>query len=146
MNKHQKLALFIAPLLMIIGYIASDYYIESQAHEPKLFVLQTEGECDVLNKQCVLSSGEFKLSVFDVEGRTTINSTFPLDAVTLFIVDEKSIATPYGLKQQQTAYYWDAETPVRNMIGNSALPLKLRVIARVKGGQYISEFNAKAGF
>lgn len=146
MNKHKKLAIFIAPLLMIIGYIASDYYLEHQAQESKLFVLQNEGECDVLNKQCVLSSGKFKLSVFDVEGRTTINSTFPLDAVTLFIVGDDQQATAYGLKQQKTAYYWDAETPLRKRINNSAVPQKLRVIARVKGGQYISEFNAKAGF
>ena len=146
MNKHKKLAIFVAPILILIGYIASDYYLEYQAQESQLFQLQPQGTCDVLNKQCVLSTGEFKLSVFDVEGVTTVNSTFPLDSIIFFIVDEKNQATTYPLEQVETAYYWNAKTPLRELVMKSANQTKLRVVAKVKGGQYISEFSTKGGF
>ncbi|MBV1907831.1 MAG: hypothetical protein KUG78_00825 [Kangiellaceae bacterium] len=146
MNKHKKLAIFIAPFLMVVGYIASDYYLEYQAQEDQLFQLNVEGDCDVLINQCVLSAGEFKLNVFDVEGATTVNSTFPLDKLTLFIVDENNHSSPYILTKQQTAYYWHVETPLRKMLSSSALPQKIRIIAKVKGGQYISEFSTKEGY
>jgi len=146
MNKHKKLAIFVAPILMIIGYIASDYYIKYQAEESKLFELASEGECDVLNNKCILKTGDLKVNVFDVEGVTTVNSTFPLDGVTFFIVDEKNQAIPYVFKQVQTAYYWDSKTPLREILESSSSVQKLRLIARVKGGQYISEFTTKSGY
>lgn len=146
MGKHKKLAIFVAPILMVIGYIVSDYYLEYKAEESKLFQLVSEGECDVLNNKCILNVGELKVNVFDVEGVTTVNSTFPLDEVTFFIVDEKNKAKAFVFKKVKTAYYWHSPTPLRELVSNSASPQKLRLIARVKGGQYISEFETKSGY
>lgn len=140
MNKHKKLAIFIAPILMVIGYIAADYFAEYQAQEDTLFELVGEGKCDVLSGTCVLIAGDFKINVFDKNGITTVNSTFPLEKVTLFIVDENNQAQAYSLKMIETAYYWHLATPLRETMTNSNNAQKLRLIIKIKGGQYISEF------
>jgi len=140
MNKHKKLAIFIAPILVVIGYIASDYFIEHQAAEQKLFHLQTDGRCDIIKSECVLSAGDFKLNIFDKAGFTTVNSTFPLDAVTLFLVNDENIASTFPLNKVESAYYWHMKTPLRDNLSQAGSKQKLRIIANVKGGQYISEF------
>lgn len=140
MNKHKKLAIFIAPILIVLGYIGSDYYLQYEAEKSNnLYILAPEGQCDILSAQCILSSGEFKVNLLDKEGVTTVNSTFPLDAATLFLVDKNNIAVAYPLKKDKTTYYWSAETPLRALT-KSTDNQKLRLILNIKGGQYISEF------
>jgi len=142
MNKHTKVAVLVAPLLAVLGYITSDYYIESEANESKLVTLQAEAPCAVLAGECILISGDFKINVFDKAGTTVINSTFPLDKAVLFLVDDENIATPYPLTQVQSNYYWQAQTPLRELANASAsTSYKLRLIASIKGGDYISEFE-----
>jgi len=142
MNKHTKVAVLVAPLLAVLGYITSDYYIESEANESKLITLQAEPSCAVLAGECILISGDFKVNVFDKAGTTVINSTFPLDKAVLFLVDEENIATPYPLAQVQSNYYWQAQTPLRELANTGAsTSYKLRLIASIKGGDYISEFE-----
>ena len=95
MNKHTKIAIFVAPILILGGYILSDMYIENKADENRIFELVPYGHCDVLNQKCILKSGEFEVNVFDKDGVTRINTTFPLDTATLFLVDEKNNPTSY---------------------------------------------------
>lgn len=140
MNKHTKIAVLVAPLLAVLGYIASDYFIEQDADESKLITLIPESTCTVLAGECVLISGDFKVNVFDKAGSTVVNSTFPLDDVVLFLVDANNIATPYPLTQIQSNYYWQAQTPLRELAATST-SYKLRLIASIKGGNYISEFE-----
>ncbi|MFT7681481.1 MAG: ethanolamine utilization microcompartment shell protein EutS [Moritella dasanensis] len=140
MNKHTKVAVLVAPLLAVLGYVASDYFIENDADEIKLITLVPESSCAVLAGECVLISGDFKVNVFDKAGSTVINSTFPLDEAVLFLVDGNNNATPYPLTQVQSNYYWQAQTPLRELAATSA-SYKLRLIASIKGGNYISEFE-----
>jgi len=142
MNKHTKVAVLVAPLLAVLGYVASDYFIEYDADETKLITLVPESSCAVLAGECVLISGDFKVNVFDKAGSTIINSTFPLDEAVLFLVDSNDNATAYPLTQVQSNYYWQAQTPLRELArSNSTASYKLRLIASIKGGNYISEFE-----
>ncbi len=145
MNRHTKMAILIAPILAIGGYIASDFYMEDQAQEKRIFTLSPESSCDVLAKQCVLVSGDFKVSVYDEQGKTYINSTYPLDEATLFLVDSNDQSTSYRLQMQDSPYYWFRETPLREKVSDKDQTHKLRLIAKVKGGQYISEFYTQTG-
>jgi len=140
MNKHTKVAVLVAPLLAVLGYIASDYFIENDADKSKLITLLPESTCQVLADGCVLISGDFKINVFDKSGATVINSTFPLDEAVLFLVDKDNVATAYPLTQVQSNYYWQAQTPLREL-ANTSRSYKLRLIASIKGGDYISEFE-----
>ncbi|WOH36351.1 hypothetical protein RI844_13335 [Thalassotalea fonticola] len=140
MNKHTKLAFAIAPLLALGGYIASDIWAENDAQKNRVFQMAPEQSCDVLAGKCVLLADDFKINIFDENGKTTINSTFPLDTATLFLVDSNDEATPYQLQMSDTPYYWFRQTPLRDKVSATGNTYKLRIIATIKGGKYISEF------
>ena len=143
MNKHTKLAFLIVPFLAVGGFIASDYWVEDQASQKKTFELTPKGPCDVINQQCILKSGDFKVSVSDVDGMTEINATFPLDRATLFMVDNNGQATEYRLGMKDSPYYWSSKTPLRELTSVKGDSYKLRLIAQIKGGLYLSEFDTK---
>jgi hypothetical protein len=140
MNKHTRTAFILAPILAVIGYIAADYYEEDQAEKKKVIQLVPFGSCDVLNQQCLLKAGNFEMNVFDKDNLTTVNSTFPLDSATIFLVDKNNQPTAYPLGMIQSPYYWHSETNLRELIGDSGQSYKLRLVANIKGGSYISEF------
>ncbi len=140
MNKHTKLAFMVAPILAVVGFIAADYYEENEAAENKIIQLAPEGHCDIANKSCVLISGDFKINVSDDAGVTEVNSTFPLDSATLFLVDKSDKMTPYPLGMKKSPYYWRSNTPLGGLVANKGDSYKLRLIAKIKGGQYIGEF------
>lgn len=140
MNKHTRTAFMVAPILAVIGYIAADYYEEDQAEEAKLIQLMPFEDCDVINQKCILRAGDFEVNVFDKNNLTTVNSTFPLDNATIFLVDKNNGATPFPLGMIQSPYYWHAETNLRELIGSSGQSYKLRIVLKIKGGSYISEF------
>lgn len=140
MNKHTRTAFLVAPILAVIGYIAADYYEEGVAHEEKVIQLLPVEDCDVINQKCILRAGDFEVNVFDKNNLTTVNSTFPLDNATIFLVDNNNLATPYPLGMIQSPYYWHTDTNLRDLIGLSGQSYKLRLVLNIKGGSYISEF------
>lgn len=140
MNRHTKAALMVAPFLLIGGYIASDFYLENEANKQRVFNMVPFGHCDVINQKCILKSGEFEVNVFDEAGTTTLNTTFPLDSATLFLVDSANQAKAYPMGMKDSPYYWYSSTPLRDKISVKGDKYKLRIIANIKGGQYISEF------
>ena len=140
MSKHTKLALFVAPFLIIIGFIASDIWLEQQAGQAKVYVLQAVGGCELVNKQCQLASGDLKINVYDEGGITWVNATFALDSAVLFLVDENDKPTAYPLGMSDNPFYWSSKTPLASLLKNPGDSYKLRVIAAIKGGRYVGEF------
>jgi len=143
MNKHTRTAIMVAPILAILGYIAADYYEENQAQQTKIVELIPFKDCDVINHKCILKSGDFEVNVFDKDNLTTVNSTFPLDNATIFLVDQNNNPTAYPLGMIQSPYYWHTKTNLRELIGDAGQSYKLRLVANIKGGSYISEFYTK---
>ena len=142
MNRHTKLALFVAPFLAIIGWIGGDIWAESQAMKDKMYQLEPEaGFCDVMAKKCILTSGEFKVSLYQDGDMTTLNSTFPLDTATLFMVTGDDI-TAYRMGMDDTPYYWYQNTDFAEKNAAQGSKQVLRLIATVKGGKYIAEFTS----
>ncbi|MGJ8678910.1 hypothetical protein [Paraglaciecola sp.] len=141
MNKHTRTAFMVAPILAVIGYIAADYYAQGQAEKPKVIQLLPVENCDVINQECILKAGDFKVNVFDKSNLTTVNSTFPLDNATLFLVDKNNTPTAYPLGMIQSPYYWHAETNLRELISDTGQSYTLRLVLNIKGGSYISEFT-----
>lgn len=133
----------VAPILAVIAYIAADYYEENQAKKEKVIQLTPFGDCDVINRQCILKAGDLEVNILNKNNLTTVNSTFPLDSATLFLVDKNNIPTTYPLGMIQSPYYWHAETNLRELTGNSGQSYQLRLIVTIKGGRYISEFYTK---
>jgi hypothetical protein len=140
MNKHTRTAFMVAPILAVIGYIAADYYAEDQAEKQKVVQVVPFEDCDVINQQCILKAGDFEVNIFDKNNLTTVNSTFPLDSATIFLVDKNNHPTAYPLGMIQSPYYWHTETNLRELIGNSGQGYTLRLVLNIEGGSYISEF------
>ncbi len=143
MNKHVKLAFFVAPFLTILGFIGADYYQAAQENNTKLLALTTDGHCDVVNQNCVLTAGEFNVSVSDNAGVTGLNSTFPIDSAILFLVDQSDNMTSYPLSMKKNRYYWQSNTPLAQLVAQKGDSYKLRLIIKIKGAQYLSEFHTQ---
>jgi hypothetical protein len=140
MNKHTKTAILVAPILTILGFALADLWEESEAQQERAFELVPFGHCDVSNQKCILKSGEFEINVMDDKGITTVNSTFPIDTATLFVINKENKATPYPLGMKDSPYYWKRETPLGTLVSNKGDSAKLRVIIEIKGGKYFAEF------
>lgn len=137
MNKHKKLAIFIAPFLLIAGYILADYFVEQQANENQVFALMLQGRCD-LSQACLLTSNELQINIYQEGSRTIVNANYALTDAVLFTVYDR--VTAYQLTQKNNAFYWHTNALLN---GNNQEPLKVRLIAKIKGASYISEFIAK---
>ena len=48
--------------------------------------------------------------------------------------------TPYPLGMKKSPYYWRSNTPLGELVAKQGDSYKLRLIAKIKGGQYIGEF------
>ncbi len=141
LSLHSKIAICVAPILVIFGFAASDLWVESKAQEVRFFTMEPEnGKCDVLGKNCVLKSGEFQISVYEENGLTTLNTTFPLDTATLFFVDDDDSSTIFRMGMKESPYYWYQKTPISETAAATGSTQKIRLVATIKGGQYISEF------
>lgn len=143
MNKDKKLAIILAPVLLVGGYIASDQYIEYKDNEPKMFQLTPSGECAIFTGDCILESGDMKINITDESGTTKINTSFPVDTVVISILlkDKKEIV--YGLDKARDPQYWEKQTNIRAATKNNSIE-KYRVFIKRKGSTYLSEFTLTA--
>ena len=139
-NKHTKIAILIAPILAVLAFAATDMFSEYQAAKKRVFAMQVQDLCDIKAAKCILSSGEFLLSFSNNKGNTVVNSNYPLDTATLFIVNNSGQPRPVPLRMNKSPYYWQAKTDLDQLLRSSGANQKLRVIANVKGGSYIGEF------
>lgn len=141
MNKHTRLAIVLAPFLLVGGYVASDQYMEYKANEPKIFQLVAQGECEFQRGKCILESGEMLVSISDEDGLTRVNTSFPVDSVTLSLVDGGGAEMIYGLDMAQNPQYWEKRTDIRSSAAGNDSSEKLRVAVKMKGSIYLSEIN-----
>lgn len=141
MNTHTKIAIFIAPFLLIGGYIASDQYLEYKANQPKIFKLQTVGSCDILNQGCLQQSGDMQLKITDENGVTKVNTSFPVDSVAISLVYPNGDETIYGLEAPKNPQFWERTTDIRSALSDSNSTQTLRLMVKMKGHTYLNEFT-----
>ena len=139
MGKQAKLALFVAPFLILGGYILSDIYLAEQAKD-HVYALQVTEPCDVLGEGCVLQAGDLKLKLTDSGGKMLVNATLPLDRATLMLVAGDKQITTIPLAMQDNPYYWYRGTALRQLAGNPGESYRLRIVAEFQGASYIAEF------
>lgn len=144
MTKHLKLAFIVAPFLAILGFVAVDVWKSSITEQTKVVALNTQGACDIIGQGCLLQSGDLQLNITDNAGITQLNSTYPLDRVTLFLVDDNQLMIPYPLTMHKNRYYWQTATPLTTLLTHNTNYYTLRLIVDIGHNQYISEFKASA--
>lgn len=141
MNRDKKLAIILAPFLLVGGYIVSDQYIEYKQHEPRLFALSGINECLMFSADCVLQSGDMKINITDENGITKANTSYPVDSVAISLVYNDGREIIYGLEKTTSPQYWEKKTDIRTAITQSRTATILRVVVTLKGSTYFSEFN-----
>ena len=143
MNKDKKLAIILAPLLLVGGYIASDQYIEYKDSESRMFQLTPVGECAIFTGDCIFESGDMKINITDENGLTKINTSFPVDTVLISIVLKNTKEIVYGLDKAKDPQYWEKETNIRAATNSNSVE-KYRVFIKRKGSTYLNEFTLTA--
>lgn len=139
MNRQSKMAIFIAPFLVVGGYIAADYYAQDKAKNKNLFELSLEGHCSLLKNPCILRNKQLTLILSNKNDITVIKSNHPLEEVILSFVDKDNKETSYQMEADKNRQVWQSETPASALLKQSP-ELKIRLISIVNKGYYFSEF------
>lgn len=139
MNRHTKIAIVIAPFLIVGGYIAADYYDEEKKKNKNLFELRVQGQCNLSKKPCQLSNKQLLLTISDNNGITKVKSNRLLEKITFSMVDNNHQESVYQMNYQIDTKSWQANTDISDLLSHSS-KLKLRLIATVNKGFYFSEF------
>ena len=142
MHKHTKMAIVIAPFLIVGGYIAADYYAQEQDKSKNLFQLSLEGQCDLTKNPCILSNAQLTLTLSDQYGVTRIESNHPVEEMILSFVNDYNKEIRYKMKSDENQQYWQAKTEASSLLGQSS-ELKMRLISIVNNGYYFSEFYSR---
>lgn len=141
MNKHTKMAFLVAPFLAILGWVASDIWLDNASNDNSFFTLSAEADyCDVLAKNCILYAGDVKLSLYIENDKTVLNSTHPLDDATLFLIDNTDNVKPYRLGLMETPYYWYHITQFKQNNALAGSKQKFRVLVTIDNSKYAGEF------
>jgi galactose mutarotase-like enzyme len=143
MNKHQKIAVLIAPFLMIGGYIAADYYLLSkhtsldkkfeQQEQQQAHRLVLKETCELSKSPCVLTKDTLAvtLSLSASKQILYVVTNHPADGVQLAL----NMAKPKSLTRLNDGKYWKISNP-------SGLDInKLRLAASINQHFYYTEIN-----
>lgn len=143
-NKHIITALIVTPILAVIGYFATDYFVSERPHQARAggqYQLVQLPNCRYASGQCGLKNGNFKVVLTgrsDVSGSLTLelNSAFALeDAYVSVVPDPKEIIGPTAmLKQDNDAKIWRINLQVTQPIEQY-----LRLVVRAEGAAYYAE-------
>lgn len=141
MNKDKKLAIILAPFLLVGGYVASDMYVESKANAPKLFALTPRDECVIFAGGCVLQAGDMQVNITDQNGITKANTSYPVDTVAISLVYNDGREIIYDLQKTNNPQYWERQTDIRTALTQNKNATTLRLAVKRKGSTYLSEFQ-----
>jgi len=139
-----KLAIVIAPFLLVGGYIAADYYTEITAEKNNLFKLIPQGTCDIIADRCTLEHGKLSLKISDQGGLTQFESNHALETAAMSIVDDKNQELQYPMKTDREGLIWEARTQLAARSASSP-EQKIRIIVTVNKAYYFSELVTSQG-
>ena len=135
------MAIFIAPILLILA--CGNLWEENKASEVRFYQMTPENnQCNILTKECILAV-DLRISIYEENGLTTAKSTFALDTMTLFDVDDNGEAETFRMGMKDSPHYWYQKTSLAEQLAAPGSEKTLRFVATIDGGQYISEFTTK---
>ena len=144
MNKHTKVALVVAPFLLIGGYGLMDLYLK-ETEEPRFMELQVDGaDCNITANRCFLRSGNFELSIYNEDSDTVVNTNLAMYRVSLFTVDGEGSASEFQMAMTVSdPFYWRSQMGLRDIIAANPNGIKMRIITQVENTSYAAEFIAR---
>ncbi len=140
MNKHLRLAFIIAPLLLVGGFIAAEYYNKYTNSLKKYHHLAVQGVCDIFNGECKLQGAGLELKISNSNGTTHLNSNHPLSTAAIAVVDNDQ-EKPRNLQSDDTRQSWIINT-ARYASKKEASSNQIRLIVSVDDEFFFSEFTS----
>ncbi len=134
MNKHTKLAVMLAPFLAIGGYIASGYYVDEQNKKERFLKLESQGECKILQGNCELTNGKFRLNISQKEGITHLATTHPIDHAVISLVLDNQQEKLYKLVENKDRFNWQTKTDLSDKS-------KIRLLITISKTSYLAELD-----
>ena len=144
MSRDKKLAIILAPFLLVAGYVLSDIYIESKTNEPRFFELKLYGNCAMFTTGCILQSGDMQIDITDENGVTRANTSYPVDTLAISLVYDSGKEIIYELEKAANPQYWERGTDIRKAVIEEKTAKILRVAVKIKGSTYLSQFSPAA--
>ena len=141
MSRDKKLAIILAPFLLVAGYVLSDIYVESKANDPRFFELTRDDNCALFTNGCILESGDMKIKITDDGGFTRANTSYPVDTVAISLLYDSGKEVIYELEQAANPQYWERATDIRKAMVEDKTAKVLRVEVKRKGSAYLSQFS-----
>lgn len=141
LNPQLKTAIFIAPFLLIGGFVAMDYYAKEEPPDNALYQLHPVHErCDFSNDKCLFSNDELQIHVTLEEqldsGRSTIRvaSKQALKGVAIALADIDDESPPLNMAAGDDSRHWhiDLQAPL------TIFPY-LRLVVSTGKGLYYAE-------
>lgn len=140
MNKHLRLAFIIAPLLLVGGFIAAEYYSKYTNSQKKYHQLTVQGKCDIFHAECQLNGAGLELKITDKNGTTQLKSNHPLSTAAIAVVDNDK-EKPSNLQADDTRQSWIINT-ARYASPKDIMSNKIRLIVSVDDEFFFSEFTS----
>jgi len=137
MNQHQKLAIIMAPFLIVVGYIAADYYVQAtsapSAIESQALPLSLSKSCDLYKDICQLTQDDLGLglSIQATSAQLLLSTNMALESVVLAFNSQQP-----QLLQQQDAHHWQMK-----LTENTAVIEKIRLVISIDQRHYFAEIN-----
>ena len=144
LSRDKKIAIILAPFLLVLGYVLSDMYVESKANEPRFYEFTLDDNCALFTTGCILESGDMKINLTDGAGFTRANTSYPVDTVAISLLYDSGKEVIYELEQAANPQYWERATDIRKAMLKDKTAKILRVAVKRKGSTYLSQFSPVA--
>lgn len=145
MSRDKKLAIILAPFLLVAGWVLSDIYVETKANDPRFYEFTLDTNCALFASGCILESGDMKIKITDDAGLTRANTSYPVDTVAISLLYDSGKEIIYELKQQAAnPQYWERATDIRKAMVEDKSAKILRIAVKNKGNTYLSQFSPVA--
>lgn len=117
-NKHIVLAMFVAPVLAIIAYFATDHIVSEKPHQAlqgQSYKLAANPNCRYQSGQCTLQNGDLRVTVrveriTDAAIKLILQSNMPVQYALASFADEHTDPQPTTLyRAAEDSNMWNAE-------------------------------------
>lgn len=143
MNRHLKVAFFVAPFLLIGGYIVADHFQAAREQDYRaatyaVHELRADSTCELVREKCLLHSDNLVLDVFVAGDRYRVVSSRKLDNVAMALAQDDRETRVVAMMPHEGQRQWS--TVVRKLTNlEKEKPLLLRVVATGGKDQYYAE-------
>lgn len=118
MSAHMKIAMIVAPLLLIGGWGVADYFESRKSPSDQVFPMETVGPCILSEGACRFSILEFNADVSaaakgDGTSAFVLKTSEPVKAVNLEVVGTNSVQHPKAMvPDAEDSNLWTLDTVV----------------------------------